>query len=101
MTPIFRWDGQYWGFITQGRLFNAAGECKGWIECDGSVWGDDGRYVGELHDGNYILRHSLKAGPVPRVSHVRAVPRVSPVPSATRIGRVPKGGYHDPLEEMH
>jgi len=100
MTPVFRWDGQYWGFIAGNNLFNAKGEYRGWVENDGSVWSHEGRYVGEIEDQNYILRHSLKVEPVPRVPHVPPVPPVPPVPSVNRVGRVPKASYADPLQGL-
>jgi len=98
MKPIFRWNGQYWGFESNGHLFNSRGEYRGWIENDGNAWRHDGSYLGELVDDNYILRLTLKIEPVPRVPRVPPISPVRPVPSVNRVGRVPRVSYEDPLE---
>src|ERR1700738_664244 len=45
MSAIFRWNGQYFGFITNGRIFDAKSNYLGWIESDESVWRSDGHYL--------------------------------------------------------
>ena len=101
MNPVFRWNGEYYGFISNGNLFNASGEYRGWIEDDGNVWREDGTYLGELVEGSYILRNTMKVEPVPRVPRVPPVPPVPMVPAINRVGRVPRVGYEDPLETMN
>jgi len=100
MTPIFRWDGRYWGFTANGNLFNRHGEYRGWIESDGSVWRDDGTYLGEMVDGHYILRSTLALEPAPRLPHVPPACPIPPVPSVSRVGRVPEVGYQDALAQI-
>jgi hypothetical protein len=52
MTAIYRWNGEYFGFLRNGRLFNASSEYLGWITDDGRVWRKDGSFLGEIEDEN-------------------------------------------------
>ena len=46
MTPVFKWSGEYFGFIHNENLFHANGAYFGWIE-DGQAWSSDGAYLGD------------------------------------------------------
>ena len=58
MTPIFRWNGEYFGYLRNDRLFNAKSKYLGWATIDGHVWKADGTYLGDIENMNYILRRS-------------------------------------------
>lgn len=61
---IYRLNGEYFGFIWQGRFFDKKSNYIGWV--DGTqVWTTDNEYLGELVQGRYILR-SLKPIPIPQ-----------------------------------
>jgi hypothetical protein len=52
---IYRWNGKYFGFIWQDRLFDKDGNYIAWIDGN-EVWKKDGTYLGDLVDGEYVLR---------------------------------------------
>ena len=97
-TPIFRWSGEYFGFIYKGNFFDAEGEYLGWVEDDGSVWNRDGTYLGELVEGCYILRNTIKMEPTPKMPKIPPIPPIPPIPKPDRIGRIGKIGWEDALD---
>ena len=50
MIAVYRWNGEYFGFIRNDKLFNASSEYLGWITEDGRVWRKDGSFLGEIED---------------------------------------------------
>jgi hypothetical protein len=98
--PIYKWSGQYWGFISNSKLFDSKSNYKGWVHGDNQVWDKNGNYVGEIVDDNYILRRSSKISPVSGVPKVTPVTPVSPVPKVNKVGRVKRAGWIDPLENL-
>ena len=71
---IFKWNGEYFGFVRRDYLFSHRGEYRGWIGRNQRVWKSSGEFLGELVDGKYILRRNTMIPPVP------TVPKVPPVP---------------------
>ena len=52
---IYRWNGKYFGFIWQNKLWDKNDNYVGWV--DGKeVWSKDGSYLGDLVDDMYVLR---------------------------------------------
>ena len=97
MDPIFRCNGEYFGFAHTWRLFDSRGYYLGWVD-EGEVWSGDGAFLGELVDGCYVLRRkgsvrSPRVPPDPR----RPVP---PSPAAPRPFRQPRAGWEDALDEF-
>ncbi len=99
-TPIFRWSGEYFGFIYRGNLFDAEGNYLGWIEDDGSVWNRDGTYLGELIEGNYILRNTMRMEPLPKIPKIPPIAPIPPVPKSDRIAKMAKLGWDDALDRF-
>jgi hypothetical protein len=99
-TPIFKWSGEYSGFISGGRIFGAHSEYLGWVDQDGAVWHRTGQYVGELVDDGYILRNTIRVTPVSRVAMVAPVSPVSPVAHVNRVGRVGRAGWVDAFDDL-
>ncbi|EOV1982966.1 TPA: 4-fold beta flower protein [Vibrio parahaemolyticus] len=100
MTPIYRWNGQYFGFIKNDRLFNASSQYLGWVTEDGRVWRRNGTFLGEVENENYILRRTSMATPANRA--VRATPAtpVTPARRANREGKALRAGRIDALDEF-
>ncbi|EGR1587508.1 hypothetical protein H7696_02420 [Vibrio alginolyticus] len=100
MTPIYRWNGQYFGFIKNDRLFNASSQYLGWVTEDGRVWRRNGTFLGEVENENYILRRTSMATPANRA--VRATPAtpVTPARRANRAGKALRAGRIDALDEF-
>ena len=97
--PIFRWNGEYFGFISNGRLFDKYSHYLGWVDGN-EVWRKDGTYLGEIVEGAYILRRTLMATRTRRA--VRATP-ATPAIRADRASRAPRAkraGYVDALDEF-
>jgi hypothetical protein len=97
MTPVFRWNGEYFGFIHNENLFHAGGAYLGWIE-DGRVWASDGAYLGEVVEENYILRRTNMIRPLPKIPRSLPLQPIRPIQEICRSGRIPKGGWVDALE---
>jgi hypothetical protein len=98
VDPIFRCNGEYFGFLHKWRLFDSRGYYLGWVD-EGEVWRGDGAFLGELVDGCYVLR---RKGAVrsPRVPPDPRSPPVPPSPSAPRPFRQPRAGWEDALDEF-
>ncbi len=95
---VFRWSGEYFGFRRGGYLFDAAGRYRGWLSDEGAVWRADGRFLGELVDGEYILRRAHMYEPQPRVPRLAPLPPIPPIPPIPRIPRIPRLGWADALD---
>ncbi|EKO3581329.1 hypothetical protein N6C00_000554 [Vibrio metschnikovii] len=91
MTPIYRWNGQYFGFIKNDRLFSASSQYLGWVTEDGRVWRRYGTFLGEVENENYILRRTSMAIP--------AIP-ATPDRRANRAGKALRAGQIDALDEF-
>lgn len=99
MRYIYKWNGDYFGFVSGDNLFDKHSNYVGWIE-NNQVWLASGEFLGEIYDNNYILRKTIMVPPVPRVPRVPPVPPVPLVPPINRVGRVPIAGWEDPLENL-
>jgi hypothetical protein len=97
-APLFRWSGAYVGFLADGRLYDRDGGYLGWCEVDGSVWHADGRSLGELVDGCYVLKSLRRCPPVRRTPRVPPLPASAPGPAGSRLARQPRPGWADALE---
>ena len=97
MTPIFKWNGEYFGFIHNEYLFRADGFYVGWIE-NGQVWASDGTYLGEVAEENYVLRRTHMIPPLPKTPRVLPTKPVRAFQEVRRSGRIPKAGWVDALE---
>ena len=98
--PIFRWNGEYFGFMYSNRLFDANSNYLGWVENDGRVWRSNGVFLGEVVDNNYILKRTNSVELSPKVSRHPPTPPVPPPPEPNRAGRNPKFCCQDALEEF-
>lgn len=90
-TPIFRWSGTYWGFLDGDALYDRYGRQAGWLE-GALVFDLDGRWLGELREGVYVVRNRLAPVPVHRAPRP-GVPH--PAPPAPAPNRAPR----DPVED--
>jgi hypothetical protein len=97
MTPVFKWSGEYFGFIHNENLFHADGTYLGWVE-NGQVWANDGAYLGEIVEENYILRRINLSPPLPKAPRMRPIPPIRPIQEISRSERLPKAGWIDALE---
>lgn len=97
MTPVFKWSGEYFGFIHNQNLFHADGAYLGWIE-DGHAWASDGSYLGEVVEENYILRRTTMTAPLPKIPRSLPMKPMRPIQEISRSGRVQKAGWIDALE---
>jgi hypothetical protein len=70
--PVYRWYGEYFGFIWMARLFDKAGNYIAWIDGN-EVWKKDGTYLGELVENRYVLR-ATKMKPRPNCKPVSPLP---------------------------
>lgn len=99
-TPIFRWSGEYFGFINNGHFFDSSSNYLGWVENDGSVWSRHGTLLGQVTDGNYILRNTSRIPPIPKIPRIPPIPPIPPIPSINRIGKIGRIGWNDALDDL-
>lgn len=98
MSAVFRWSGEYAGFIRSGNLFDTRGNYQGWIEADGRVWGADGQLLGHLVEGSYVLRKTMQLEPMPRLPKLPPLSPLPPLAPLNRLGRLPRMGWEDALQ---
>jgi hypothetical protein len=94
--PIFRWNGQYFGFMSNGYLFDRTGAYRGWIDHDGSVWESSGKFIGDLVGGEYVLLQESANRPS-QPKRLSPTPVQLPAPSPDRPARGARSGYVDGL----
>jgi hypothetical protein len=97
MTPIFKWTSEYFGFVSNGCLFDSDGAYMGWV-ADERLWDSNGAYRGQIVDENYVLRNEVMLPPIARIPRIPPIPPIPPVPALDRIGRVPRVGWVDALD---
>jgi hypothetical protein len=90
-TPVFRWDGPYWGFLSGGQLYDRYGRHVGWLE-GADVYQLSGRFMGEVRDRHYVVRNTLREEPIHRA------PRPA-VPSLTPPDPLPNRERRDPMDD--
>ncbi|WP_404990254.1 4-fold beta flower protein [Chromobacterium rhizoryzae] len=100
MTAIYRWNGEYFGFVKRGRLFNAVADYLGWITEDGRVWRADGSFLGETYEENYILRKANRSTSSKLVARIPPIKPIQPIRKMNRIARIGKLGWVDALDEF-
>jgi hypothetical protein len=98
--PIYRWNGEYFGFIEDDHLFNTKGNFLGWISDDGRVWKKDGDFLGELVDDIYILRRQSMPTPTRRTRKLIPPRPAIPAKHAKQAKRAKKAGWDDALDEF-
>jgi hypothetical protein len=98
VTYIFRWSGQYFGFLDGGFLYDAAGNYIGWVAGDGNVFRADGSYLGELVEDEYVLRSPFATVPANRPPMSPPMTPTLPVPPTNRPPRAQRPGYADALD---
>jgi hypothetical protein len=100
-VPIFRWTGALWGFVDGDRLFDRYGRQAGWVEQvpgrGPDVFDLGGRFLGELFDRHYVLRHTLREEPIPRHPRVLIIHPAPPHPAPARDRRSPLDDWSDAL----
>jgi len=102
MTPIFRWSGEYFGFLTTtGFLFEARGDYIGWVSDGVQVWAADGSYLGDVVDAHYVLRDTSQPDPSPKKPPDKPTSFINlPARASDRPARNPRSGYVDALERF-
>ncbi|HJZ54092.1 MAG TPA: hypothetical protein VKE74_04010 [Gemmataceae bacterium] len=99
MRPIYRWSGEYFGFVGDtGGLFDARGRYLGWVADDGKVWDVYGNYLGDLVEGGYVLREFLATIPAVRRRPAPAAEPAPPSPGAPRPPRPQRPTHFDALD---
>ena len=84
--------------MANGYLLDADGTYRGWIDGNGTVWQANGKFLGDLVGGEYVLNSN-------RVDAAPANPNASPqAPSHYRPDQTinphapPRAGYVDGLD---
>jgi hypothetical protein len=99
-VPIYKWSGNYWGFIYNNRIFDKDSNYKGWIDDEKRAWNSDGVYIGEIVNENYILRRNSKMQPMNKIPKIPPIPPIPPIPKIDRIGKIGKMGWTDVLDKL-
>jgi hypothetical protein len=100
-NALYTWDGRWWGFTSNGRIFSKSCEYKGWIDDDGRAWRSNGTFLGELVDETYVLRRTaMMATPARRAARARPAQRAPRAPRANRAPRAPRSGRVDALADL-
>ncbi len=88
-TLIYRWNGDYYGFIYRDGFFDKEGHYLGWVDAEDRVWRAVGTYWGVVFMDMQIVRYTGQDEPLP------LKPRKPIAPPAER----PPGGIKAPRSE--
>ena len=95
---IYRWNGEYFGFIYNENLYDKHSNYLGWI-AENEIWKKDGSFLGEFLDGHYIMRRrKMPARPVRKIGAAPRTPAMQPL-KANRALRPSTPGRVDALDE--
>jgi hypothetical protein len=101
ITPIFRWTGQYFGYLRNNQLHDRYGHHVGWVEGRGGeppeVYALSGVFLGELVDDHYVMHQMLHAEREHRDARPPVPDRLPPDVLPGREPRDPRDGWSDPL----
>ena len=64
------------------------------------AWNEDGTYIGELVQGSYILRNTMKMEPIPKIPRIPPIPPIPPIPRMDRMGRIVQLNWYDALDKF-
>ncbi len=95
-VPLFRWEGQYWGFVADDALYDRFGRHVGWVE-GVNVYERSGRFMGELRYTHYVLRDLLRADPIHRSPRAAVPYPTPPAPPPERDARPVITDWRDAL----
>lgn len=99
-SPLYKWNGQYYGFLYGERIFDQNATYKGWIDENRQAWDKNGQHIGELIDDFYILKKDMQIPKIPKIPKIPPVPPVPPVPKVNKIGKIGKIGWSDALDKL-
>lgn len=100
-TPVFRWSGEYWGYLLGDELYDRHGRHSGWVvrppQGAPEVYALDGAFLGELVDTHHVLRPLLRPEPPHRQARPPIPHRAPPDPLPARDARDARNGWEDVL----
>jgi hypothetical protein len=97
---LYKYNGEYWGFIYKGRIYNKDSKYFGWIDKKNRCWGIDGDYLGELEGDKHIIKKNIYTDPIGRIPKI---PKVDPARISDRPNIKAKmltTNYYDVLERL-
>jgi hypothetical protein len=98
---LYKYNGQYWGFVLKGRIYNKDAKYFGWIDKKNRCWNYDGDYIGNLVEDKYIIQKNIYTEPVGRIPKI---PRAEPVKIADQPNikaKILTTNYYDVLERLN
>lgn len=100
MKYLFRMNGEYVGFLSDGWFFAANGCYLGWCEGGDQLWRSDGNWLGCIREQYYVLRRRGAPQPVPQPPRVPPVPPSPPLSPGNLLPRAVPPGWLDALEAV-
>lgn len=94
MTPIFRTNGMYLGFMLNSFLFSRDGEYLGWIE-NNYFWNSEGKFLGQIWQEKYIIFNQFAVPPVPKNPRIAPTTPAIPPPPANISPTTLSTGWKD------
>lgn len=99
-TPLYKWNGKYYGFIYNDKIFDKDAKYKGWIDENSQAWNKDGEHIGELTNENYVLKKDMQMPKVPKIPKIPPIPPIPPIPKIDRVGKIDKIDWSDALNKL-
>ena len=100
-TPLFRWEGTYWGFLEGDRIYDRHGRQVAWLDTSHGhghdVYHLSGHFLGEWRDRHHVLRNVLRPDPVHRAQRAPIPTRVIPDPPSDHAACDPIDEWADAL----
>lgn len=97
---LYKYNGQYWGFIYKNCIFDKNSKYHGWVDKKNRCWNDNGDYIGNLIEDKYIVQRNIYTEPIGRTPKM---PTVEPAKIADQPNISPKiltTNYYDVLERL-
>jgi hypothetical protein len=97
---LYKYNGEYWGFIFKGRIYNKDGKYFGWVDKNNKCWNVDGDYLGQLEEDKYIVQKKIYTEPV---SKIPKIPKVEPAKISNKPNikaKILTTNYYDVLENL-
>lgn len=97
--PLYRWNGDFYGFVYREGFFSTEGAYLGWVDEDDLVWHADGTFWGEVFRETHVVRYRDEDDPDPQEPREPIAPPDELPKGATKPPRTEHADMVDALSD--